>query len=105
MLALVTEPGRGGTARIAQVPDPPGDRGFVRLRALEVGVCGTDREIVAGHFGVAPRGRDTLVLGHELLAEVIADDHGFRRGDLVAATVAGRAVAARRATQARPTRA
>jgi len=87
MLALVTEPGRGGTARIAEVPDPPGDRGFVRLRALEVGVCGTDREIVAGHFGVAPRGRDTLVLGHELLAEVIADDHGFRRGDLVAATV------------------
>src|SRR5690349_15192855 len=87
MLALVTEPGRAGTARIAPVPDPPRDRGFILLRTLEVGVCGTDREIVAGHFGVAPRGRATLVLGHELLGEVMIDGHGFRRGDLVAATV------------------
>jgi threonine dehydrogenase-like Zn-dependent dehydrogenase len=87
MLALVTEPGRSGTARVADLPEPPADPATVLLRALEVGVCGTDREIVAGHFGSAAPGRRELVLGHELLAEVVEDAHGLRRGDLVAATV------------------
>jgi threonine dehydrogenase-like Zn-dependent dehydrogenase len=54
---------------------------------LEVGVCGTDREISEGLFGVAPEGEQTLVLGHEALAVVERDGHGFTRGDLVTATV------------------
>ncbi len=57
------------------------------LRALEVGVCGTDREISDGLFGVAPEGERRLVLGHELLGEVARDGHGYARGDLVTATV------------------
>jgi glucose 1-dehydrogenase len=59
----------------------------VLLRPLEVGVCGTDREISEGLFGVAPDGEQRLVLGHELLAEVARDGHGYARGDLVTATV------------------
>ena len=54
---------------------------------LEVGVCGTDREIDHGVFGIAPEHEETLVIGHELLGVVERDGHGFSRGDLVAATV------------------
>jgi threonine dehydrogenase-like Zn-dependent dehydrogenase len=43
----------------------------VRLRVLEVGVCGTDREICRFEFGTPPAGSDHLVLGHECLAEVV----------------------------------
>jgi len=50
-------------------------------------VCGTDREIAEGQFGVAPEGADRIVLGHESLAEVAEDGHGFSKGDLVSATV------------------
>jgi glucose 1-dehydrogenase len=53
---------------------------------LEVGVCGTDREISEGLFGV-PADGDSLVLGHESLAIVERDGHGFSKGDLVTATV------------------
>ena len=57
------------------------------VRTLEVGVCGTDREISEGLFGVAPEGDDLLVLGHEFLGVVEQDGHGFARGDLVTAIV------------------
>src|SRR5262249_30213754 len=87
MQALVTEPGRAGSARVEALPEPIPQRGEVAVRVLEVGVCGTDREIAHGHFGVAPEGESTLVLGHELLGTVDRDGRGFSRGDLVAAIV------------------
>jgi glucose 1-dehydrogenase len=43
----------------------------VRLQMLEVGVCGTDREIAAFEYGDPPPGSDYLVIGHESLAEVV----------------------------------
>ena len=43
----------------------------VKLRMLEVGVCGTDREIASFHHGTPPPGSDFLVLGHEGLGEVV----------------------------------
>jgi len=61
--------------------------GEVLVRTLEVGVCGTDREISEGLFGVAPEGEPLLVLGHEALAIVEQDGYGFTRGELVTATV------------------
>ena len=87
MQALVTLPGRPGTAGVADVPAPRPRTGELLLRPLEVGVCGTDREISEGLFGVAPDGEEALVLGHELLAVVEDGGHGFARGDLVTATV------------------
>jgi threonine dehydrogenase-like Zn-dependent dehydrogenase len=59
----------------------------VLVRTLEVGVCGTDREISEGHFGVPPDKESLLVLGHEALAVVERDGYGFSRGQLVTATV------------------
>jgi threonine dehydrogenase-like Zn-dependent dehydrogenase len=87
MQGLVTRPGVAGSTHVAEVAAAHADAGEVLLRVLEVGVCGTDREISEGMFGVTPDGDVDLVLGHELLGAVEADGHGFSRGDLVTATV------------------
>jgi threonine dehydrogenase-like Zn-dependent dehydrogenase len=62
----------------------------VKVRPLEVGVCGTDREIVGFHYGTPPEGSDWLVIGHECLARVEAVGarvRGLSPGDLVVPTV------------------
>src|SRR3954469_16507789 len=87
MQALVTDPPRPHSTRVAAVPDPRPDGGTVLVRPLEAGVCGTDREISEGLFGVAPDGEEALVLRHELLGVVERDGNGFARGELVTATV------------------
>jgi glucose 1-dehydrogenase len=65
----------------------PGD---VKLRMLEVGVCGTDKEITSFEYGTAPPGFDYFVLGHESLGEVVETGPSVSRlkvGDLVVGTV------------------
>lgn len=57
----------------------------VLLRVVNVGICGTDREICAFEYGDPPAGSDYLVLGHECLGEVVevgSDVAGFKPGDL-----------------------
>jgi threonine dehydrogenase-like Zn-dependent dehydrogenase len=85
MQALLTTPGTPHSTHVADIP--ASTRGGVLLRVLEVGVCGTDREISEGIFGVPPADEHELVLGHELLAVVDRDGDGFSRGQLVTATV------------------
>ena len=85
MQALVTEPSTPHSTRIEEVDEPSGEG--VLLRVLEVGVCGTDREISEGAFGIPPNDTSKLVLGHEMLAVVERDGDGFARGDLVSAIV------------------
>src|SRR5918995_3983617 len=87
MQGLVTTPGRPHTTAVAELREPRAGASEVLLRTLEVGVCGTDREIADGSFGIPPDEREQLVLGHEFLGVVESPAHGFRRGDLVAATV------------------
>ncbi len=79
------QPGVAGSTRVAALPDAAGSG--VLVRVLEVGVCGTDREISHGLFGIAPEDEAELVLGHEVLGMVERDGRGFTRGDLVTATV------------------
>ena len=58
----------------------------VKLRMLEAGVCGTDREICAFEYGTPPAGNDQLVIGHESLGEVVEIGAKVTRvqvGDLV----------------------
>jgi glucose 1-dehydrogenase len=58
----------------------------VKLRMLEAGVCGTDREICAFEYGTPPAGCEQLVIGHESLGEVIETGPKVSRvkaGDLV----------------------
>ena len=69
--------------REAPVLSSPTD---VKLRMLEVGVCGTDREICAFEYGVPPGGTSHLVIGHESLGEVVELGPAVTRvqcGDLV----------------------
>ena len=37
---------------------------------IRAGLCGTDADLAAGEYGVAPPGADFLVLGHESLGRV-----------------------------------
>ena len=58
----------------------------VKLRMIEAGVCGTDKEICAFEYGTPPAGSEYLVIGHESLGEVVAVGAGVTRvkpGDLV----------------------
>jgi threonine dehydrogenase-like Zn-dependent dehydrogenase len=89
MRALTVRPGTGNSARIEEVLEPEQSRGAILVEGLAVGVCGTDREIVAGHYGWPPPGKDRLILGHESLGRVLEApaNSGFRPGDLVAGIV------------------
>ena len=72
-------------------PDPGiGSDGEVLVKSLDVGVCGTDREICSFVYGTPPEGDDYLVLGHESLGEVVdvaESDGPLRPGDFVVASV------------------
>ena len=50
-------PGTRGSMRLEDRPEPAPDSGTLLVQALALGVCGTDREIVAGAYGWAPPGR------------------------------------------------
>jgi threonine dehydrogenase-like Zn-dependent dehydrogenase len=78
-----------GNKTLSVVPDFPEPKlespTGVRLRILNVGVCGTDREIASFAYGQPPEGSDYLVLGHEALGEVVETGSGvtgFKAGDL-----------------------
>jgi threonine dehydrogenase-like Zn-dependent dehydrogenase len=62
----------------------------VKMRMLDVGICGTDKEIVSFQYGVPPDGSKYLVIGHESLAKVVDVGDKVTRlkpGDLAVATV------------------
>ena len=86
MRAIAVRPGDRSVSQI-DVSEPEGPApGEVLLRVLDVGVCGTDREIAAFEYGTPPEGQDHLVLGHESLAEVVsvgAEVASYHPGDLV----------------------
>jgi threonine dehydrogenase-like Zn-dependent dehydrogenase len=89
MKAVTVEPGRVGSARLEDVPEPEPREGSVLVEAVAVGVCGTDLEIVEGKYGWSPPGSDRLVLGHESLGRVLDPGHavGLHAGDLVVGIV------------------
>src|SRR5260370_32696958 len=61
-----------------------------KMRVLDVGVCGTDREIVSFQYGIPPEGFEYLVIGHESLSEVVEigpQVSKVKPGDLVVMTV------------------
>jgi threonine dehydrogenase-like Zn-dependent dehydrogenase len=61
-----------------------------KMRVLDVGVCGTDREIVSFQYGIPPDGFEYLVIGHESLSEVVEigpQVSKVKKGDLVVMTV------------------
>ncbi|MEX0805812.1 MAG: glucose 1-dehydrogenase, partial [Candidatus Binatia bacterium] len=86
MKTIAVTPGRREVG-ISDQPEPtlssPTD---VKLRMLEAGVCGTDREICAFEYGTPPRGSEQLVIGHESIGQVLEVGPKVSRvkaGDLV----------------------
>jgi threonine dehydrogenase-like Zn-dependent dehydrogenase len=90
MRAIAVFPGQRELRMVEVRPPSPGGEHDVTVRVREVGICGTDREICAFHYGTPPAGREALVLGHEAMGEVVDVGPSVRRlkrGDLVALTV------------------
>lgn len=74
MKAIAVMPATKSLA-IIDLPEPeissPTD---VKLRILEAGVCGTDREICAFQYGTPPQGSPELIIGHESLVTDARND-------------------------------
>jgi len=61
-----------------------------KLRMLDIGVCGTDKEIARFDYGTPPAGSDYLVIGHESLGRVVevgSQATSVKVGDLVVTMV------------------
>lgn len=89
MRAITVAPGASGSARLDDVAEPEPKGGELLVEGVALGVCGTDREIVAGDYGWAAPGEDRVVLGHESLGRVAEAPPGadFAHGDLVVGVV------------------
>ncbi|MHB8908833.1 MAG: glucose 1-dehydrogenase [Syntrophales bacterium] len=71
MKAVALTPGTSAV-RLIDLPEPvvtsPDD---VKVRILRVGICGTDREEASGGRALAPQGQKELVIGHEMIGQVV----------------------------------
>ena len=94
MKAVAITPKQKGSAKLVEMDKPKvsdidGGNG-VLVEILQVGACGTDREINNAEYGIAPEGSDFLVLGHEnfgRVSEVGENVKDLKEGDFVVATV------------------
>ena len=94
MKAIAITPKEKNSARLVEMDKPSTgeikDGRGVLVEVLQVGACGTDREINNGEYGVAPKGSDFLVLGHENFGRVVETGENVKelsKGDFVVATV------------------
>jgi threonine dehydrogenase-like Zn-dependent dehydrogenase len=73
--------------RVIDAPEPRLQSSTqVKVRTLEVGVCGTDKDIAQFTYGTPPAGSEYLIVGHECLGEVVEVGdavRGLQKGDLV----------------------
>ena len=102
MKAVAVLPGQMNSVHLREIPEPrltdqphphvckvPEGRA-VRVRALQVGVDATDREINEALYGNAPPGGNYLVIGHESFGQVVeVGDRvlDLKPGDYVSCTV------------------
>lgn len=89
MKALAITPGIKKSAQLIDAPEPHEEEGSLLVAMIATGICGTDREILQGEYGWAPKGSDYLIIGHESLGRVIKAPAGcgFNVGDLVVGIV------------------
>jgi threonine dehydrogenase-like Zn-dependent dehydrogenase len=87
--ALTVGPDEPDSLRVEDLDEPEPGRDQLLVSGLAVGVCATDREILAGQYGTAPPGRSRLVLGHESVGRVrtAPEGSGFTVGELVVGVV------------------
>ena len=71
MKAISIIPGKGDV-RIMDLPEPEiKSPTQVKIKILQVGICGTDREEAIGGRADAPQGDSHLVIGHEMFGRVV----------------------------------
>jgi len=90
MKAVAVLPGSHEVKVIEQEAPRISEPDQVALRMLDIGICGTDKEICSFEYGTPPPGEDHLVIGHESVAEVVGVGTAverFRLGDLVVPSV------------------
>jgi threonine dehydrogenase-like Zn-dependent dehydrogenase len=87
--AITVHPLHPNSIELRDVPEPAPEQGALLVDAIALGVCGTDREIIAGEYGEAPANDPRLILGHESLGRVRAApaDGDFKKGDHVVGIV------------------
>lgn len=72
MKAVAIVPGTAGS-RLVEHPEPSiTAENEVKVRMIRVGICGTDREEVSGGRAQAPDGQKELVVGHEMVGQVVS---------------------------------
>src|SRR5262252_4128027 len=91
MRAVAVFPNDKAIKVIDNHPEPTLERDTdALLDMLDIGVCGTDKEIARFDYGVPPDGSSYLVIGHESLARVSRVGSAVTRvkpGDLVVTMV------------------
>jgi len=65
MKTIAVIPGKKYSAHLREVSIPSIHDHEVLVRSVRAGICGTDREIHEGLYGVAPKDEQYLILGHE----------------------------------------
>jgi glucose 1-dehydrogenase len=90
MKAVAVFPG-SREVRVIEREDPRiSEPDQVIVRILDIGICGTDKEICTFEYGTPPPGDDYLVIGHESLAEIVQVGSAverFQPGDLAVLSV------------------
>ena len=71
MRAITVHPPNPNSIELRDVPEPPAEEGALLVEAIALGVCGTDREIIAGDTARRRAGNERLILGHESLGRVL----------------------------------
>jgi threonine dehydrogenase-like Zn-dependent dehydrogenase len=87
---IAVYPGQAHTLHLTSVALPPIGPTETLISVKNVGICGTDREIIEGKFGTPPPGANELILGHEVLgvvSEVGSAVSSVKLGDIVVPTV------------------
>lgn len=89
MRAISVEPGKANSVSLDDWPEPDAREDTLLVETLAIGVCGTDREIIAAKYGTAPPGETRLIIGHESLGRVLEapESSSYNKGDLVAGIV------------------
>jgi threonine dehydrogenase-like Zn-dependent dehydrogenase len=89
MRAVTIVPRSSGSLGLVDIAEPVPGKDSVLVQTRAIGICGTDRELIDGHYGEAPPGEKRLVLGHESLGRVIEapPGSGLSRNDLVVGIV------------------
>ena len=84
MKAIAIVPGKTGISVVdVEEPQVQNDN-QIKMKVLQVGICGTDREEVEGGRADAPPGEKKLIIGHEVFGRVVETGpgvHSVKNGD------------------------